>query len=292
MIIVKIYGGLGNQLFQYALGRVLALKHNTNLKLDTSIFEKEQANVTYRKFGLSDFGINAGIATIEEINEIKRSCLKGVYKSIYWRFQYMKPYYKQNYVKEKTFSFDKNILNCRNNTYIDGYWQSPKYFENIRNVLLNDLTLKTQLNENEKKHLVNIQNTDSVSIHVRRGDYVSNPKNLEIYAQLDLNYYNSAIAYIKENIFTPFFYIFSDDIEWVKSRFSTIHNCTFIDSSSVVCLYLMSHCKHNIIANSTFSWWGAWLNENSNNIVITPQKWFVTERLSTADLIPKNWLQF
>jgi len=291
MIITKIYGGLGNQLFQYALGKSLALKNNTPLKLDISFFEQEQAHVTYRKYGLSDFNINAVIATAEEVNKIKRNHLKGLFKSIYWRLQYRKPYYKQNYIKEKSFTFDNNILNSPQNIYLDGYWQSPKYFENIRNILLKELSLKNPLNISEQQYFEKIQNTNSVSIHVRRGDYISNPKHTEIYAQLGMNYYNSAIAYIKEKVEKPSFFIFSDDMDWVKTNFKTIENCIFIDSNNAAhSLSLMSACKHNIIANSTFSWWGAWLNYNEYKIVIVPQKWFVSEKINKKDMCPESWL--
>lgn len=291
MLIVRIYGGLGNQLFQYALGRALTIKHNTVLKLDLSFYNQDKSGVTYRQYGLNNFHINADIATKEEVNNIKRSHLKGIFKSIYWKLQYRKPYYRQNYIKEKTFSFDQNILNCPNNIYVDGYWQSPKYFENIRAVLLKELSLKKPLNENEKDFFKKIKNTESVSIHVRRGDYVSNQKHTEIYVQLSMDYYNKAIACINKKVGKPSFFIFSDDLDWAKTHFNIFSNCVYVDSNAAESIYLMSLCKHNIIANSTFSWWGAWLNKNVDKTVITPEKWFVTNKLNTKDLLPEKWVK-
>lgn len=293
MIISKIYGGLGNQLFQYALGRYLALKNNTELKLDISLLENKQENVTYRKFELKNLNIEAKIASEEEINKIKRENLKGLSKSVYWRLQYRKPYHKQNIIKEKNFTFDNNILDCKNNVFLDGYWQSHYYFDNIRAVLLDELTPKHPLDDIEKKYLDKISNSNSVSVHIRRGDYLTNSKNKEIYLNINLDYFKSAINFIESQSENVSFYIFSDDMEWAKNNIKQ-KNINFVDvDKPVISLYLMRKCQHHIIANSTFGWWGAWLNEKKNKIVISPKEWFASDSvLKTTDLIPEKWIKF
>jgi len=291
MIISKLFGGLGNQLFQYALGRYLSILNNTELKLDISLLKQTPENITYRTFELDKFHIKATIATDDEIKRIKREHLKGLIKSLYWRFQYQKPYYKQNYVKEAGFFFDKNILHCGNNIYLDGYWQSPYYFEEIKPVLLQELIPKNDLGDIAYQYLKQILNSNSVSLHIRRGDYITNPKNKEIYLEINNNYYKQAISFMNNKIDTPTYFVFSDDLHWIKENLN-IENSVFIDIERPVdSLYLMSKCKHNIITNSTFSWWGAWLNNNPEKIVVTPKEWFVTERLKTNDLLPKNWIK-
>jgi len=292
MIISKLYGGLGNQLFQYALGKHLAVKNKTDLKFDITALENMNPDITYRKYELHNFNISAFVASAKEIETIKRDHLKGIRKSIYWRLQYRKPYYKQNYIKEKAFVFDSNILSASDNVYLDGYWQSPLYFNNIRDILLEELMPVQTLIESENMYLLEILNKASVSIHLRRGDYITNFKNKEVYLEIPIGYYNEAIRFIEQKIDNPVFFIFSDDNNWVKNNFN-LKNCIFVEEiNPVKSMFLMSNCKHNIIANSTFSWWGAWLNNNNNKIVVSPAHWFAKNSgLTSASLMPDTWIK-
>ncbi|MDD3876094.1 MAG: alpha-1,2-fucosyltransferase [Bacteroidales bacterium] len=293
MIIAQISGGLGNQLFQYALGKQLALKHNTQLKLDINIYQNPPPGATKRQFELNNFNIEVDIASIEEIKKIKRFHLKGLLKSIYWRTQYLKPYHKRDIIKEKTNLFDSNVLKASNNIYIEGYWQSEKYFKNIKDKLLKEFKPKNIINTEEYKYLNQIISSNSCSVHIRRGDYISNPKHHSIYKIIPFEYYEKSIDCVNEKEKNVMFFIFSDDLDWAKKAFNKINNIIFVDiNDACKSMYLMSCCKHNIISNSTFSWWGAWLNNNPDKIVVTPQEWFQIEsKLKTDDLLPKDWVK-
>jgi len=294
MIITKLSGGLGNQLFQYALARQLAYQHNTEVKLDVSLYKNPPKESTKRNFELQNLHINAEIAQQEEIDKIKRKNLKGVFKSIYWRTQYLKPYYKQNLIKEQSCTFDKDILNSHDNIYLEGYWQSAKYFPSIREILLTDFRPKVFGTPEENDYMSRIKNSNSISIHIRRGDYITNPKHKEIYKTISSDYYFQAMDFLNEKVKNPVFFIFSDDMNWVKSIFNIKnYNITFVEiDNAVSCMHLMTNCMCNIIANSTFGWWGAWLNQNKNKVVVSPKEWFTVEcKLKTDDLIPKEWIK-
>lgn len=177
------------------------------------------------------------------------------------------------YYIEKDFdnNYDKEIYSL-DNKYLDGFWQSEKYFEGIKEVVLGAYTFNIDCNE-LKDYLPKISSTNSVSIHVRRGDYVNNSRYEGICTE---EYYDNAIEYIKKHVDNPIFFIFSDDIEYVKNKYHGENYVIvegFDNSKSHYDMFLMSKCKHNIIANSSFSWWGAWLNINSSKIVVCPERW-------------------
>lgn len=290
MIITKLQGGLGNQMFQYAVGKFLAEKNNAELKLDISNFGQEDKKTTPRKFELKNFNINTKIATREEIKYFKKYKKSNIR---FFRFLYNKIFADDSiYISQKSYYFDPEILKLKDNIYLNGEWQSEKYFKNIRNILTQEFTPKIKSYTYEK-YIEKIQSTDSISIHIRRGDYL-NKKLLENYGICSLDYYNKAIKLIIEKISNPTFFIFSDDIEWVKENLKIDFPTIFVSNGEIKDyeeLILMSKCKHNIIANSSFSWWGAWLNQNPNKIVIAPKNWFKNESWAPKDLIPENWLR-
>jgi len=282
MFISKLKGGLGNQIFQYALGRNLSLKNNTDLKLDISWFKNlKPTKVTAREYGLKYFNIKEDFATEEEIRKIKR---------------FSKIPFISKMKKEKTRDFDSSILSFKKNVYLEGYWQSEKYFKDIREILLKDLILKNTPSDDFKKIKEKINNLENtVSIHIRHGDYSQNPKENKRHTALPIKYYENAINFIKTKIQNPVFFVFSDDIKWCKENFKNLENVYFADKNipDYEELILMSKCKNNIIANSSFSWWGAWLNQNTNKIVIVPQKWFGNPdiKYNMDDKIPENWIK-
>ena len=144
-----------------------------------------------------------------------------------------------------------------------------------------------------QKHLNLIKNKNSVAIHIRRGDYLKNPKARCFHGILGEDYYKKSISYVKKTVKNPFFFIFSDEVELVKKTFFFFNkkNFIFIDTKSTINdLHLMSNCKHFIIANSTFSWWGAWLSKNKHKIILAPKKW-VRAKISTPDIIPESWIK-
>lgn len=290
MIVVKLKGGLGNQMFQYAIGRHLAFKCNTILKLDKNFLldKKHQQDVTYRFYQINIFNIIENIASDAEIKRFKNNLLLArILKKIGFNKYY--------YLTQKSRLFDPNILIIKGNIYLDGYWQSDEYFKDIEDVIKQEFTFKNEPDDRNKKIIKSIQKTDSVSIHVRRGDYVSNPKTNQNHSTCSLYYYSKAVIEILKEVDRPHFFIFSDDMEWVKTNLKISYPTTYVDfnqgQSSYEDMRLMSNCKHNIIANSSFSWWSAWLNKNPNKIVIAPNKWFNNPSIDTKDLILENWLR-
>ena len=291
MIIVKIIGGLGNQLFQYSLGRNLAEKYDTNLKLDISEFG------TYKlhKYSLNAYNIIEDFATSEEIKSLAVEEYASVVK--YIRKKLGKSLWKKakSYKEEQRFYFDQQVLNFGNNVYLEGYWQCERYFKDIEDIIRKELTLKVPLEDRNKEVLSLIRKVNSVSLHIRRGDYVSNPETNSVLGACSLEYYRHCIEHIASNVENPHFFLFSDDINWTREKLEINHPATVVDGNSAdanyVDLYLMSNCKHNIIANSSFSWWGAWLNNNANKIIIAPTTWFVNSPLTPKDIIPENWLK-
>ncbi len=278
MIITKLIGGLGNQMFQYAAGRALAYRLNTELKLDKIIFK------TYKlhKYELYYFNIKALFASQKGINKFKKHSLVLFFT-------------KRKFFKEKHFHFNPEFFKLKGNIYLKGYWPSEKYFKSIESVIRDDFSFKNEPDRKNKKVLEKISKVNSVSIHIRRGDYVLNKKTNAYHGLCPLKYYKKAIQIIKARTKTPTFFVFSDDIKWCKKNIKIDKNITFIDFNNRYKNYedmrLMSNCKHNIIANSSFSWWGAWLNKNKNKIVIAPKKWFRDPSINTKDLISKLWLR-
>ncbi len=178
--------------------------------------------------------------------------------------------------------------------YLTGYWQNNDIFEEYKNLLYNDLILKHPLSVTNQDHQKSINATNSVAIHVRRGDYISNPKSRKVHASCSNNYYYNSIDYIKNKLTNLHYFIFSDDMTWVKNNLDFSTNTTFINNNEPEYehLFLMSQCKHQITANSTFSWWAAWLNTNNAKIIITPKHWYLDKHLNeTVIRIPNEWIK-
>jgi len=278
MIISRITSGLGNQMFQYAIGRSLSLQHQTSLKLDIMNFDKKQ----YRKFGLTNFNLNIEYASSNEINSFKGHLI-----------DFFKPYHKKKNIKERYTHYDPTIKNLiKDDLYLGGYWQSDKYFKDFEVEIRKDLAFKSSIITNVSDQQKLIQNSNSVSLHIRRGDYHSHPIIAKSHGVLSLEYYYNAIKHLKETDHSLIFFIFSDDMHWVKNNLKLKENVHFVEGNTEIeDLFLMSICKNNIIANSTFSWWGAWLNSNKEKIVIMPEFWFKDKPYNKSDIAPSQWLR-
>ncbi len=292
MIVVKIFGGLGNQLFQYAFGRRLAIDRNTDLYIDLSMYNQTlNSNQTIRDVELHLFKINCKVADEQVIRQFSQSKINKLINEFLIRSPFIT---SANYLREPHFHFYENALHVGKQIYINGYWQSEKYFSSIRNQLLTELIPNSELSNMSQLICNEIINNNAVSIHIRRGDYVSSEINQSIYHLWSIDYYINAIDYITTKISQPKFFVFSDDVEWVKSNLIIDYDVTFVDHNkgkySYQDLILMSKCKHNIIANSSFSWWAAWLNQNANKIIIAPEKWFKDKSKLTTDLICNTWI--
>jgi hypothetical protein len=286
MIVVNIMGGLGNQLFQYAFGRALAIKNNCQLKLDISSYN----NDPLRDYNLRAFSICENLANVHECN-----LLKGGNLSFFQKL--MKEITSRNtYYVEKNFRYNHELTKITNPAYILGYWQSEKYFKEIEDIIRNEFTIVTPPSKQNRELINKIINENAISIHVRRGDYVNDKHTNQVHGVCSLSYYYEAIELMNSKNSNPVFYIFSDDIEWAKKNLLFKKEKIFIDfndKSNYEDMRLMSNCKHHIIANSSFSWWGAWLNNSKSKIVIAPKIWFNNSDWNnqTTDLIPPEWLR-
>ena len=291
MVIVQLKGGLGNQLFQYATGRAIAHRNNVPLKLDVSKFE----SYPLRKYRLDHFDTVASIASPAEVARLTGSGQRGARAKAYSLIQRYLPYYRRSVLKEKHFHFDPNILRASGKVYLVGYWQSEKYFKDIEPILWQELTVKHRPDPANQAMSRLIHQTESVSLHIRRGDYVSNPITHEYHGVCSLDYYQAAVQTLTQTVEEPHFFVFSDDMEWARQNLRLDYPITFVTHNGVEKDYedlrLMSQCKHHIIANSAFSWWGAWLNPNPDKIVFAPRHWLDDPRFDTRDVIPESWIK-
>lgn len=288
MIITHLIGGLGNQLFQYAMARRIAYNNNVSLKLDISDF----TSYKLREYRLDKFNIVAEIATLEEIRRFKKTRSK-ILSKLLLAYNSTKPVISRSYIRERFFYYDPDMGNIVNNVYLEGHWPSEKYFFDIKEILRQEFSLRYEMTDYHQDLKKQIINSNSVSIHIRRGDYVSNPVVNQVHGTCSMNYYYNAITLITDKIAHPHFYIFSDDPDWVKENF--IIPCSFTIVKNEVQrdyedLLLMSMCKNHIIANSSFSWWGAWLNPREDKLVISPAKWYPGADYDTRDLLPDSWI--
>jgi len=266
MIIVKMLGGLGNQLFQYAFGRAFSIDNNIQVIFDISDYTYRNNNIR-RDFELKKFP-NINVKFVDSL---------FIQSAI--RLNFIKK------IKEEEYTSRFNKDNRLRLTLLSGYWQSLRFFEHIENIIKKDLELPVL---SETPLYDRITETNSISVHIRLTDYLS-IQNMDIYKQLDIKYYVTAIDLIKKTVANPFFFVFSDDIQKAKLFFNTIdEEVVYVNNdNSFLDFVLMKSCKHNIIANSTYSWWAAWLNNNSKKIVIAPQKWYNKE--SEDEIVPQIW---
>jgi len=277
-------------MFQYAVAKVIAQKHNTELKFDLrGLFAGEDVRKTYE---LDIFGIPEVLASHREFFPFYRNSIYG--SKTLWNF--IKKRKKLKHYKEKKFTFNENLIpNSSANMLLVGLFQSEKYFANKRDLILKEFTFKKALQNKNLELSKRLQSENAVAVHIRRGEFAADSTINKNIGTSSLDYYNKAIEHIKNNVENPVFYIFSDSPDWVKENFKILKNATQIDwntgKESYIDMQLMSLCKHNVIANSTFSWWGAWLNQNPNKIVIAPQKWFASLKYDTKDLIPETWIR-
>lgn len=275
MKVVKLMGGLGNQMFQYAFGQALG----ENTYYDTSWFNqvKNIPNTTIREYELDFFKCTPKIISEREIKKHKTNLLfkiLGIKKNLPDIHEAKYNIYEPELLKHK-----KGIF--------EGYFQAAQYYTAIRPQLLKDFVPRQKPNKINEELLKNIWSANSISIHVRRGDYIQLQNT---HGLCDLDYYKKAVRLIKETVKNPHFFLFSDDIPWVTKNLKIDAQFTIVDTNKgregAWDMWLMKHCQHNIIANSSFSWWSAWLNENPDKIVIAPKQWFVKGK---TDIVPDDW---
>ena len=276
LVVTRLNGGLGNQFFQYAVGRALAMRYGATLELDLSVF----ANYPLRRYELDKYPIRATIASEEELmmfGDGPASPRPGCAR-----------YY------EPHFHFDPGVHGAAPPVQLFGYWQSERYFQHISDSIRRELTPIEPLDAENEQALASIRHSTSIAVHVRRGDFVSNPVTAAHHGIPSLGYYRRAMDYVASRVADPVFYVFSDDHDWVRDNLR--HAAPLVPMTvngperGFRDIQLMSACKHYILANSSFSWWGAWMNASSDRIVIAPTPWFLDKGLDTRDLLPPDWI--
>lgn len=288
-------GGLGNQMFQYALGRNLSLKLNTSLKLDLTLLKNNNVeNAILRDYDLKIFNIQENFATEKEIEYYNGKItnnyfLKGINKI-------KKKIQGHNLILQKFYHFDPEILKLSDNKCLVGSWQSYKYFVENSDIIKEDFKFKNELKGKSLEIAQEIYGSNSICLNVRRGDYVTHPIYSKTLGFVGLEYYQKSIDYIKTKIKDPKIYIFSDEIEWCKENLKLeipfyIVGHEYKGEKFSQYLQLMTLCKHFIIPNSTFAWWAAWLSNNQDKIIIAPKIWYKDESYNTKDLLPDNWIK-
>jgi hypothetical protein len=292
MIITNLKGGLGNQMFQYALGKSLSERNKKPLKLDISFLLIEQkGHVTQRRFELPLFNITAQIATDAEIKAYKNPFTRTLQK--------IAPGYTGNrYIQERSFRFDPTVLALSGNRYVEGHWMTERYFEGIAPVLHQEFSFRHPVIDSARPLEERMMGSNAVCIHIRRGDYVNNPTAASVHGVTPLEYFQRAIALVRERVESPVFFVFSDDSTWSYENLRDIAPAYFIEkelegtgATNSDYLQLMARGKHFIISNSTYSWWGAWLSQHPHKIVIAPKKWFQVPTIDTTDVCPQNWIR-
>jgi hypothetical protein len=290
MIIVRLIGGLGNQMFQYAAGRALAFRLQVKLKLDVLDFPLYKR----RSYSLSVFDLEESFATEKEVARLKFGRTSW-FKKFHVRKGGKEALPAASYIREKHYHFDPDILELPDGVYLDGYWQSEAYFREIEDIVRQDFTIRIPPSDENRRLAERIRSVESVSLHIRRGDYVSDPTTNAYHGVLDPEYYQRAMDLIRSRVADAHFFVFSDDPDWAKTNLPDRNSLMVVNINREACAYedfrLMSFCKNHIIANSSFSWWGAWLSQNQEKIVIAPRRWFQDLSVKTTDLIPTSWLR-
>lgn len=286
MIAFQAQGGLGNQLFQYAAARRLAFQHGCPLVIDHHWFDHPRPGETPRSLELNRYRVNMRLATSLEL-------LRWAPLRSRWA-RYLNLLLPMNLVREHGHSVNRNVLSAPPNSYLAGFWQSEIYFADIREQLLQEFTPIEPPGPEDAAIAELMQQGTSISVHVRRGDYVSLASASAYHGLCTLDYYRKAIAYTAKRVPSPTLFVFSDDPDWTKANLKSPFPTHYVDHNrpekAFQDLRLMSLCRHHILANSSFSWWGAWLSRSVDALVIAPERWYAVDR-PTPDLIPSRWIR-
>jgi hypothetical protein len=298
MIIVRLMGGLGNQMFQYAAGRRLAYVRHVPMKLDLSFFNSQaeiSPNSSLRFYSLCQFNILEQFASTDDLELFQHAWKSTLVAKLFRGIQKGLPLHMRSVYRQKGEGFDQAVLELGGDVYLNGYWQDWRYFVDIQETIRGEFTLRKALCTENQSIAEEIKRSTAVGIHIRRGDYVSNPKTNQYHGICSLDYYHQAIKVLSQQIINPHFYIFSDEPEWVEANFQLKYPFTIMKDNGVEQdyedMYLMSLCQHFIIANSSFSWWAAWLSPNQNKIVIGPKQWFNKKVKNRIDHFPDTWIK-
>jgi hypothetical protein len=285
MIYVRLFGGLGNQLFQYATARAISLRLGVDLGLDRRYLQRDPSHLG---FALGHFAINAELDPAGLPPHRSRAVAY-----VLWRAGLGQP----RFLRERGLGLNPKVISARDGTYLHGYFQSEDYFSHAIEKIRQELRITTPPSAENREWLDRIMADDqAVSVHVRRGDYVSVAKANATHGTCDPDYYTTAVAEISaRGALRPRAYVFSDDPDWARTHLKLGVETVVVGHNGPMQHYedlrLISACRHHVIANSSFSWWGAWLNPARAKIVIAPKRWFATDKLVNPDILPSNWLR-
>ena len=288
-------GGHSNQLFQYAAGRQLAVKNNTNLYLDISWFDSIPSTDTHRVYELDVYPLNAEIIDTNVISIRSQENKPTIQEKIYRKIGIDKRIWIQS---QEGNGFDKSALLHPDNTMLVGWWQSEKFFPNIREELLSTIEPIKSPSIKNQKIIDEINNSESIWMHIRRGDYVTNKHARDFHGSKDKNYYYNSLKLLtsklpessKKNIKI---FVCSNDLAWCRKELQLPYPVRYIENRlGSEDMRVAKHCKHDIIANSSFSWWGAWLNEHTKKIIIAPKTWFEDPAANNeTSIVPEGWFR-
>lgn len=285
-MVVGLSGGLGNQMFQYATGRSLAQRLGASLRLDISWFLSRGK----RPYALKNLAIHAELQAPDlKLPELVQSLKNRISRK--WAKKRM----GVEIFREPHFQFCPAFLALKKPVYLEGYWQSERYFESCRDLIASEFALRQRMPANCRAILERIQATDAIGIHVRRGDYVGDPVNARVHGTCSLEYYRAGLGIAATGLDQPHGFVFSDEPEWVRKHFSAPFPTTVVDVNGSEeahrDLHLMAACRNFVIANSSFSWWAAWLGRRPGKRVVAPRRWFKNGKVNTSDLIPAEWMR-
>ena len=276
-IIIDLFGGLGNQLFQYALAKSLESIHNVKTDFNTNFYYKNFDDQTFREVSLNKFNIKF---TEKRKNFIEKLITKDSISNIIPKINYK--YYNENNLNPS----DLEKIKLKRINFFTGYWQNYNYFKSVESELKSCLSLDHNLKNLNSKTLKEISDSNSLCIHVRRTDYVGSQHEV-----VDVDYYKNAFKLLDTKVSNLKVFVFSDDINWSKKNLSFIPKAIFCNYSMINDFHLMTLCKFFIIPNSSFSWWAAYLSDFKNKIVIIPDKWHKTNLKLMKDASPENWIK-
>ena len=293
MKIVKFKGGLGNQLFQYAFLRYMeVIEECENVKADLEYY-KGTTGDSIRQARILGMKVRMNQASCNDLNEVLLLKHTGRFSSLEYKAKLV-----LEILLNKKYYFEKNReyrtgIPFSEKKYFDGYWQSWRYVEAVAKELRDEIDLIDGPSDKTKKQIEKISRENSVFIGIRRGDYFANKKAANHFGAMSEDYYISAIKHIINTVENPVFYIFSNDLAWVKENMNLPGKIVYREDEDQVSdleeLFVMASCKHAIISNSTFNWWGAWLIKNPEKIIIAPRNWFADG--TKIDIVPQNWIK-
>jgi hypothetical protein len=293
MVIVRIFYGLGNQMFQYAAARRLAHVLQTDLKLDVSCFDYWKIH----SYSLHPFNIREDIATPEETAPFNSVSIESRLGKMWFRLKQKLTLRDWTILYENGIrSVDSRVLNARGDVYLGGYWLSEKYFSDIAVILRREFTIRVEPDPISREIAARIQSCESIGLHVRRGQLAVPALRDQTHGPCcSLEYYHECVRQLADRVRDPHFFVFSDDPDWVVQNVKLEYPVEYVthngDERNYEDMRLMSLCRHQITANSSFSWWAAWLNPNPAKIVFAPKQWLHRDERRARDLVPIGWIR-